>query len=208
MLELDRDLATVERGGLPAVAANGVPLETGTTPGAACAVFAPGLWTAEELRHLEGALAHSVGPMARVLVVRATQTGGTREEILDRLGQQIPAAAARQKFLDTFRNRMRTPTPRSPTPRPAAPGTPAPGASARPPSGADAAAPAISAEDTEALRALLADRIGPLAGVLVRRAVARAQGRDALLAELADHVPAGPGRASFLAAAARRLPAS
>ena len=236
-LELDADLAAREQGRDPAASQD---TEEETLEVEARQQEPPPRvdWDPAELGKIEEALAHSVGPMARVIVARTTQSPGSRAEIVERLSLQIPSPAARSSFLATFgRGTGSSPRIQSPSgalsgshsraqSRPASsPG--AAGAVTRPPSTAStptastpaaraatpaprtptpAPAAAIAPVLAAGLRALLADRIGPLAGILVRRATSRGNSLDAVVAELAGHVPDGPGRAAFVAAA-RKLSA-
>jgi serine/threonine-protein kinase len=142
-------------------------------------------WKTADLTPIESALIQSVGPMAHLLIKKAAEACATREELIESLADQVPSPAARRKFVDACGG-----DPVRVTPVPAAKSrTPAPT-----PSPID---PAVLAKLTN----LLADRIGPVAGVIVRRAAAKAQQPTTLVDELATHVPAGAARDSFVAAA-------
>jgi len=58
---------------------------------------------AAALELLEKTLAYHVGPMARVLVKRATVKASNREDLIRLLAAEVDSAAARQQFLDACR---------------------------------------------------------------------------------------------------------
>jgi hypothetical protein len=64
---------------------------------------------------------------------------------------------------------------------------------------------ADGSEEFEAIRALLARHIGPIAKVLIQKAAVEARTSDDLCQRLAAHVNAPPDRAAFLRAARARL---
>ena len=78
----------------------------------------------------------------------------------------------------------------------------------RPPPNAERARPPIVApgtEEFEALRALLARHVGPIAKLFVEKAATDAKSLDELCEKLANHVRATPDRSAFLRAARARL---
>jgi hypothetical protein len=85
----------------------------------------------------------------------------------------------------------------SPKPRPGE-------AAAPPPPPPPIVAP--GSEAFEAIRALLAHHVGPIAKILVQKAAADAQSIDAFCEQLASHVHPAPERAKFVRAARQRLP--
>ncbi len=181
MNEVDADLALVAGGVAPAPSR--IPhAQRGT-------------WDTAELTPIEKALIQSVGPMGRLLVAKAAEACSTRSELIESLAGQVPNPAARKTFVDVCSRSMTgaAPTPRTPTPAPTKSPTPRPASS-------PAAAP-IDPSVVAKLTSLLTDRIGPVAGVIVRRAAAKAPSGAALVDELATHVPAGPVRDAFAAAA-------
>jgi hypothetical protein len=91
------------------------------------------------------------------------------------------------------------PSPPQAKPRPAATGGPTKKAKSR--------APLVAADsqEFEALRALLARHIGPIAKVLVQKASTEARSLDEFFERLAGHVTAPADRAVFLQAARARL---
>ena len=68
---------------------------------------------------------------------------------------------------------------------------------------APARAALLSEAETERMTRALARHLGPIAKVLVRRAVRQARTRDALWADLADHIDSAAERAAFLRECAR-----
>jgi hypothetical protein len=67
---------------------------------------------------------------------------------------------------------------------------------------------AADSEEFEAVRALLARHIGPIAKVFVQKASSEAENLDAFCERLASHVPAPADRAAFLQAVKSRLAAA
>jgi len=192
------DLLLLEGGQAPG-ALGGGPGATIVEKAAGPAVAAPAArraWDPAVLATIEGRLAAAIGPMARVLVKREAPTSPDVETLCRALSAHIPSEDERRAFLAEAA-REATATLRSASSRSlhAAAGSdpalaaPAP---ARPGSGP-------IAWDEESLRALelrLADAIGPLAKVLVKRASRTAKSWDELIAALAANVP-DEGRAAF-----------
>ena len=89
----------------------------------------------------------------------------------------------------------------------ASPATAAPAPRERPVPQAAKRAPLIAADsqEFEAIRALLARHIGPIAKVFVQSASTEAHTSDELLEKLGAHVKAPADRAAFLQAARARL---
>ncbi|HPF71293.1 MAG TPA: serine/threonine-protein kinase [Candidatus Krumholzibacteria bacterium] len=164
-----------------------------TPSGAAfCPAFAAPCPPAD-LDRMESALAIAIGPLARVLVGRESRHARTRPALVEALAAHIGDAAERRRFLRSC-------------------GLEESGASSASASGTasssrSGAAPAASAAlDPEIMGAVtrhLADRIGPLARVIVRREAAAGGPLSALVERLAAHVPAGGEREGFLKDAAR-----
>ncbi|MCB1181904.1 serine/threonine protein kinase [bacterium] len=173
-------------------------------------------WDQDELRRMADALARHVGPVAPALVKQACRTASTRAELVDRLADQIPAAAGR----DTFRAKCERlaaggETTLLPTgldltqPLPAAdPDTGAdPGATVAMPTTEitaagrlDAAVPPVFRLDaaTEArVVAALAAHVGPVAKVLVKRELKQARDLGDLATRLGSNVDDAGAQAAF-----------
>ncbi len=157
-----------------------------TPSGAAfCPTFEPPCSQAD-LEAMETALARAIGPLARVLVGRESRYAATRPALVEALAGHVGDPGERRRFLracgvgDTGTTDLV-------------------GSAAR--SGAVAAAldPALLA----ALTRQLADRIGPLARVLVKREAAAGGPLAALVERLAAQVPDAGERAAFVREAGR-----
>ncbi|MGC8468603.1 MAG: serine/threonine-protein kinase [Acetobacteraceae bacterium] len=148
------------------------------TPGA---VAAAGV-TETERQRLEADLARHVGPIATILVREALATASASglDTLVERLSRHVPPGPERIRFQRAHASRAE----------------PAPEAGRGPPTGdlpAPVAAGAVagvppSAETLQALTALLAPYIGPIAAVLVRREAEVARDGADLLTRLAAHL--------------------
>lgn len=125
--------------------------------------------TDEERRQMEAALARSLGALARPLVTRLLRQYTERRQLIAAAAEQIPDAAARHVFLQAFS------------------------------SAPDACQALVEPELVELARKRLAQDIGPIASVLVKRVARQAASREAFLAALAQEIPSEAARARFLA---------
>ena len=132
----------------------------------------------------EQRLARQIGPLATVIARRAAEQAGSIEAFCETLAVTIPDTADRASFLADLG---------------AAPPQPEATAAAIRPVAGTASAPALDANQLEEARVRLAALIGPLAGVLVRRAAQTATGRNDLYERLATHIENPTDRAKFLA---------
>lgn len=157
-----------------------VPLPAGGLPEAPT-------WDSAVLAQLEATLARHVGPMAAVMVRRASRVCADLATLQATLAEQITNPAARDAFLGRSTaggsGGGRTP---SAAPSPTAPGSVTPQGSAL-----------SEAQIEQALR-LLAAQVGPIASVVLKRALVRTRQREALFALLAEAAPE-PARARLLA---------
>jgi len=140
------------------------------------------------LARVEGALAESIGPLARVLVRKAAKTAPNLAALCQLLAVAVPEAqqAAFRRRLGDLAGRPALP-PAAPTgaataPAPAAPGRP------------------LSAEVLAEATQRLAVYIGPMAKLLVKRAAEQASGTRDLYERLARHIDAPRDRQRFVAA--------
>jgi hypothetical protein len=143
--------------------------------------FDAALLAAEERR-----LAAWIGPLARVIVRRAAESARSVGELCAAIAEAIPDPADRASFLAA-----------APLENPA--GAPAPPARERRDAPPAAAAALTPAELGEAERRL-AQYIGPLAAVLVKKAARAAGDRDDFYARLGASIANPADRAAFLAA--------
>jgi serine/threonine-protein kinase len=159
-------------------------------------------WDPAILTRIEARLATAIGPLAKVLVAREAHQTSDLDRLCATLSQNIPNEAERRTFLTEVQKE----TAALLRPR-AAPEPP-------PARGSDPFVPAqTSAHDSpftvpwnpEALRAVerrLADSIGPVAKVLVKKASRTAASWDDLVSSLAKNLP-GTDQAAFRSDAAK-----
>ena len=214
------DALVPESGGRPASIIFGATQATGSP--AFPATADPKGWDATQLARIETDLARLIGPVARLLVRRAAQQTRDPAALRLMLAEQLGSEEERARFLGT----AGTNPPTGPASvmaragtllggwRPgsdssaAAPATPSSAA----PQGANPAAgtnPDLPLDDATVERCarLLAERIGPIARVLVKRAAAKAQGRDAFLRALAESAADSTEPTELLAALRRAISA-
>jgi class 3 adenylate cyclase len=151
----------------------------------------PGL-TPAVLARIEGALAESIGPLARVLVRKAAKTAPDVPALCQVLAMAVP-----EPQQDAFRLRLRDLV-GAPGSASAPGGSPAPAAAQKsaPDRAAHPLSPEVLAEATERL----AVHIGPVAKVLVKRAASEATGTRDLYQRLARHIDDPKERQRFTGA--------
>ncbi|MDZ7753067.1 MAG: serine/threonine-protein kinase [Gammaproteobacteria bacterium] len=150
------------------------------TPPATTGTGSP--WEESLLQDLEAVLARYIGPRSLELVRGVAAGHRDFPALVEALARFIPAPDRRA----AFRARVHEVTGREVVaPAPAAPA---------PPSN-----PGFDAELLARLREELAEYLGPIAGVLVKRYARSAPNRDALLRELADELPDHSSAEAFLA---------
>jgi serine/threonine-protein kinase len=146
-----------------------------------------GACSATLLQRVETTLRSHVGPIAGVLVSRASRSAPDFDALLQQLARHIPAQAEREQFLGTLHGagtRLTAAAARSNATLQAAP---CPGA-----------AVLDEARVAEVVQRL-ALHLGPMAGVAVRRARAAADSLPALVRLAAQSVPDARARRRFLA---------
>jgi eukaryotic-like serine/threonine-protein kinase len=137
-----------------------------------------GSFDVETLSSVEHTLARYVGPIARLLLRAAIQRSGSVEALCDSLAGNIEQPGERDRFRADALARLRRGLTLS--------GTGAP------------AAPAISAEELEAVQKQLTRYVGPIARVLVKRAAAGAGSAAELWQRLSLHIDREEDRNTFL----------
>jgi serine/threonine-protein kinase len=171
---------------------------SGTTPpGTATGSGTQGSWTSVPdhwdravLKEAETSLARHVGPLASVLVRRAARECADLPSLYARLAEQVSDPRSRTAFLDRATS-ITAIRPGSTASAVAAAGT------------ASAASSGSGAPLTEALldaaTRLMAQHVGPIAKVLVRKTAGRTADRGQFALLLAESVPDGPARQKLLA---------
>jgi len=177
-LSADSDKATVF---LPAARGSGALPAPGSAAGPAAAgpVMAPAL-----LGDLERGLARHLGPIARHLVHTSLRSAASAEDLCDQLARRIEHPDERRQFLSQALETVRTHASGQRAPDPGQTG--APGASA------------IAPEEIERARLALAKTLGPIARILVQRALGQARTTADLWDLLAVHLGSAAERADFL----------
>lgn len=191
----DDTLISVRRVPTPAV----VPAPPPSSASASASAGLGTQWDRAVLTQVETSLAQHLGPMASVLVKRASRECHDLPSLVHRLAEQVTSPAARDAFLAQLHATRGTGS-----------GTrSAPAGTTRPPAAGPAAPPAtggatlVSDELVAASVKVLAQHIGPIAAVVVKRTAAKVRGRDAYFAALAESVPEGDGRTKLLAELAK-----
>jgi serine/threonine-protein kinase len=137
----------------------------------------------EMLSSIERRLAHRVGPIARYLVDTTKRTASSVEQLCGDLAQRIDRPEERQRFLAEVREHARS------------------GSAARPSTtgrSQSAGLSPIPPDEIERCRRALAQALGPIAKILVERALPEVSNIHALWERLADHIGSEPARSEFL----------
>jgi serine/threonine protein kinase len=138
-------------------------------------------WNVAELTAVERSLAYFVGPIARIMVRRATRDVSDLAALVQKLGDQLPSGADRTRFLQ--QNALVAKTSRSYAAAPVVDddATVIPGAAPAPP-------PGPTAEEIARAARLLAVHVGPIAALLVRQAAQAGVGRAAFLERITERL--------------------
>ncbi|MDO8420129.1 MAG: serine/threonine-protein kinase [Rubrivivax sp.] len=150
-------------------------------------------WDGKVLAQVESMLARHVGPVAAVMVRRTARSCSDMPTLLARLAEQVTNPGTRAAFLQQSTQQVATVggTSRVTTGSVGTRASLAPGAM-----------PVDEATVAQAAK-LLAQHIGPIAGMLAKRSAARAPDREAFFGALTDAVPDAKAREQLRAALAR-----
>ncbi|WP_313954178.1 serine/threonine-protein kinase [Accumulibacter sp.] len=142
----------------------------------------------EMLAEIESSLVKSIGPLARLLVRKSAMHATSVEAFNLELADNIPEGIERSDFLKRI-ERLEKSSPSASIP-------PAP---TRPPESNPSRPTAVfDAETLVAAEKRLAQYVGPLAKVLVKRAASTSGDVRELYRKLAEQIDSGPERAAFL----------
>jgi serine/threonine protein kinase len=161
----------------------------------------PGLASDTLTPMLEALLARHIGPMARVLVARIAPQAGGPSRLIEQLSAHIPGESQRAGFLIEAQRHLATSTANTSLPSTSAA---LPSASRRspPPSGpASRSPPSARPLDEQTISGIerrLARFIGPMARILVRRALKQNGSEQTLVEALARDIPDPAQRAAFI----------
>jgi serine/threonine-protein kinase len=151
------------------------------------------------LRRIERSLAFYIGPIARHVLREAARKTTSVEALCETVSQHIDALDERQKFMTD--NLPSEPRSTGASPMPTIVQAPAE------PDGGDSAGGHITAEQVERAERALASVLGPIAKMMVRRALPDVGSETALWERLATYIEDASDRGEFLRHKARRSPA-
>ena len=159
-------------------------------------------WDPQTIQLITQRLAQTVGPIARVIVARAMHEAADLTALLDLLGRTIPADDDRQSFVRDVTAAIHS---RRGEDKPASlPGSASAPAMAGPwPAAAGGRHLPIAENSLGEIEKALARHIGPIAKVVLKRAVAQSGTADELCASLMTHIEREDDRRQFRAAVAR-----
>jgi serine/threonine-protein kinase len=146
----------------------------------------PDNWDKAVLQQAEASLAKHVGPLASVLVRRAARECVDLPSLYAKLAEQVTNPQARTAFLERATSITTIKS-----------GTSAAGTRTAP--ATNAGGPPLNDALLDAAQKLLAQHVGPIAKVVVKKAAGRTNDRGAFFGLLAEAVPEGPGRQKLLA---------
>jgi serine/threonine-protein kinase len=176
----------------PAAASRSGTTPPGTATGSGTQgswISVPDHWDRAVLKEAEASLAKHVGPLASVLVRRAARECTDLPSLYARLAEQVTDPRSRTAFLDRATS-ITAIRPGSSATAVAAAGTAAASSSGGAP---------LNDALLEAATRLMAQHVGPIAKVMVRKAAGRTQDRAVFFGLLAEAVPEGPARHKLLA---------
>ncbi len=151
----------------------------------------PDHWDKSVLQQAEASLAKLVGPLASVLVRRAARECSDLTSLYAKLAEQVSNPQARTAFLERATTITTIKAGGSSGTRSAPP--------------TRLGAPPLPESLLDAASRVLAQHVGPIAKVMVKKTAARTNDREAFCVLLADAVPDGPVRHKLLAEL-QRLP--
>jgi serine/threonine-protein kinase len=152
-------------------------------------------WEPAVLTQVEATLARHVGPLAGTMVRRAARECADLPALHARLAEQITQQSVREAFLGQLRGpgtsggAALTGGSKGTGGSMGGGGTSRPQAAAPPPTGGSRSGAAVPDELLEAAQRVLAQHIGPIARVVVKRAADRTRQRAAFFALLAEAAP-------------------
>jgi serine/threonine protein kinase len=168
----------------------GTTTSVGPAPGPKSQGFpAPSCWPDELLREAEKQLATYTGPIAKVMVRQAAGKTSNPDQLYAVLADGLKSEADRKAFLSWAATRTAA--------MDQAPRQTAPSVSAKVPAGSGSSE-ALAPVAVDCAARILAHYLGPIAGVLARRAAQRADSVRTLYFLLAEHLESKSDRSRFL----------
>jgi len=151
----------------------------------------------ETLAEIESSLVKSIGPLARHLVRKSASHARSVEEFNSELADNIPAGSERFEFLKRIERLEKTSSASIP-PAPAKPPAKSESPAASDQGATHTAAVAFDPLTLAAAEKRLAQYVGPLAKVLIKRAANDSGDLRELYRKLAEHIDSEPERSDFL----------
>jgi serine/threonine-protein kinase len=167
-----------------------LPVRRSEGPEPSTASSLPTHFDTATLAQVVSTLARHLGPMAQVMVKRAARECPDLPSLYARLAEQVTDPAARQAFMQQAGSQRTGTLGSLPGTGVQAGKTPTGVAAAAPPTSGSLAGAAglVDAALLEAAQRLLAQRMGPIAKVVVKKAAAVAAGREAFIQQLLAQV--------------------
>jgi serine/threonine protein kinase len=147
----------------------------------------PSGWSVPVLAGVEMALAHFVGPVAKVLVRRAAHANKDMDSLVAALAESLDTREQREAFARRVTGRSVVMPSRAPNTEPPAPS-----------SGGTPSDPPLTAAEVERATHVLANYIGPIAKVVTKRAASTGVGRREFFDAVAQSVENEAQRERFL----------
>ena len=144
-------------------------------------------WDDAVLDHATQALAERIGPLAKVLVQRAAKRACSPRDLYEMLAQHLPDPGLRELFIEALTQGEPRGGPNQPPAQPRRDDQQLP-LHSQAPAGADIK---LTEEVREQLRHRLAEHLGPLAKLIVKRALTQANDYAGLCQLLAQELPDG-----------------
>lgn len=152
------------------------------------------VWDMATIQKIEQCLTQYIGPIARLIVAKAAREAADLAGFLDRVSGNIPIDTDRQAFAAEAKTLLHG-------------GAPGKDSASTPPANAQTATAIRSLQIADAglgeIEKALARHIGPIAKVVVKRAVAQSGSAAELCASLLSHIEQEDDRRQFRAAVAR-----
>lgn len=159
-------------------------------------------WEPEVLRQIENDLMEFIGPLAKVVVRKESARAMSLEDLQVRIAKSIPAGEKRQAYMAIVSQRAAGDSASTFAYKKTVALDPA--ATAKPADQQPVARVEWSQGELERVQNALAEYVGPLAAMLVRKASRRAKDERSLLTLLADEIEDPNDRDNFLRSLARK----
>lgn len=165
---------------------------------------AHGDWKPEVLHAIEATLEMYIGPLAHILVRKMSGSANSIEQLSEQLSRFIPSVTKQREFLNSTRHVITTGSALRPVSAPPmAPAMSEAVSAASPLTNSTGVASSFDPELLVRIEQALANQLGPMARVLVKKAARQATSLDDLCQSLASELPDDRHRRDFLASVRR-----